>query len=233
MHLFLAVDFNDWIGPALVAIFFFVVPILRAMREAKAKQEQMKSKPEGTGGQSDEERDAARRKWEALLRGEEAQPVPWAPPVANVPEATRRAPAPQLEQPVPEAQLAGNLSPFGTQPSEDAEETTFDEERTAQVENDARLREERRRRDDFLFAEREGAPLRADVTTAIPSDRVPDVVAVRGDVERRRNVLGAGLEPGFGSRAALRRAILASEILNRPVALRTGPEEVGHVGARR
>jgi hypothetical protein len=236
--LFLAAfNLSEWIGPAFVAFFFFVVPIVRAMRESKEKQKQLAQKREQAsvsgggaapekGAPADWDAEQARRKWEALLRGEEIEPGPYTP--AAKPEVVRAPPPVEASEP---ATLVGSLSSLEPAPSEDEQESSFDEERMSQIDNETLAREEKKRRDDFLFAEREGAPVRADVAPALPPERPSEPVLVAADARRRESLFGPGARPG--SRSALRRAILASEVLGRPVGLRDGSDEAGPIAARR
>jgi hypothetical protein len=249
VHLFLAAaGFSDWIGPALVAVFFFVLPILRSIREAREKQEQAERRArEGlppvatTRAPVETDMDEARRKWEALLRGEEVDvPAPTPVPLAAEPEAPRypsgaNAPAANrpadLTTPFDTSRNPETLTSLEPVLSDTGPATTFDEARLAQVEEEDRARGDKKRSDDLLFAEREGDAVRADVAQWIGSSPSKQPAPASVDLTRRRNVLGAG--PGLSTRAGLRRAILASEVLGRPVGMRDGSDEAGPVGMRR
>jgi hypothetical protein len=260
-----AFDIGEWIGPAFVAIFFFILPILRAMKEAKEKQRQMAERQGGTGTQAESAREAAKRKWEELLRGEEGEAGPYAPPTMAGAE-TEHAPPPSLRpsvphqpaEPVPQPLFEGSLSPFEPVASEEQversydegrsleqgrslEDGRFDEEKSAHDAHEEALRAERRRRAEFLAAERGDALARADVASALAPSMGAGMAPQRmselsiappaAAAPARETTVGAGA--GFGSRSALRRAILASEILGKPVGLRDGSEATGPLGARR
>jgi hypothetical protein len=232
VHLFLAEsDLSHWLGIAFVAFFFFIVPIVKAAREARQKQrleEQRGSMgtPQPTARRMPEtDMDEARRKWEALLRGEEFEPATPPAPVVRMPEPAQQ---PTAESPAPTlAQQLASLDPEGRSGSA---ETSFDEERVAQTQNEALAREEKQRRDDFIFAQREDAPVRADVASDIGRDTPPERKLVAADLQRRRSVLGSGT--GMATRAGLRNAILASEIFGQPVGLRDGSGGTGPIGDR-
>ncbi len=223
---------SDWIGPAIVAIFFFILPIVRAMREARERQRAIErrggaSEPQQTARRMPEtDMDEARRKWEALLRGEDVEPASSAPPLLRMPEPVQR---PATPQPMPETSsppLTGEFAQLETTSAE----TTFDEERGAQVENETLARAEKKRRDDFMFAQREDAPVRADVATDMAPASPTPVAVASSDLQRRRNVLGGGT--GMATRSGLRRAILASEVFGQPVGLRDGSSGTGPIGDR-
>src|SRR6185503_13545309 len=109
------------------------------------------------------------------IAGAETERAP--PPVA------RPTVQPQPAEPVPQPMFPGDLSPFEPVASEEDEERSydegrslergrspeegqFDEERSARANEDA-LRTERRRRAEFLEAERGEMPARADVASAL------------------------------------------------------------------
>ena len=205
-----AIDLGDLVK---FAVFFFVVvlPIVRTIMEAvKARQaEAARREEQGTSAGAepesagDADEDAARRAWEALMRGEEpvrevneAPPPPAPPMVAPV---SRRVEARSVEGPSSEG-----VSSEGESYEEQLEakgEEQLDEEEAALVFNQRLLDEERARREAELTRRVAG----------VQAERPPLDVAARR-TQARPQLLG--------SREELRRAVLSAEILGRPVALR-------------
>lgn len=202
-----AIDLGDLVK---FAVFFFVVvlPIVRTIMEAvKARQaEAARREEQGTSAGAepesagDADEDAARRAWEALMRGEEpvrevneAPPPPVPPMVAPV---SRRVEVRSVE-----ARSVEGPSSEGASSEGESYEEQLDEEEAALVFNQRLLDEERARRE-------------AELTR-----RVASVQAERPplDVAARRTQVRPQL---LGSREELRRAVLSAEILGRPVALR-------------
>ncbi|MCY2958630.1 MAG: hypothetical protein NTY35_00535 [Planctomycetota bacterium] len=234
-----------WLVQALLVFFFLVLPIIRGIRESLAKKKELANRRADAGPEQAEEPDAtaqmdeARRRWEAMLRGEETAP-PAAPAVPPAIPVSR----PKASDIVPPAQLAGTLTDMKPAPNEDDVETTTDEatadpehfipdeETRAVEENDRRLREEREARTDFLRREREtGAGRRANVTSDPMTSLGAPTAAATIQRAVRPDVLFGDLADAKTRRVALRRAIVAAEVLGPPVALRdpaTGP-----VGLRR
>ncbi len=236
-----------WLIQALLVFFFIGLPILRSIRETLKKKKELDQRRRDSGAGDAAEVDPAaqmeeaRRRWEALLRGEEsAAPVRPAAQMAPPPPIPR----PTMAEAASPAQLAGQLSDFKPSPTEDEveaanDETTADpehfipdEETRAREENDRRLRDEREARTAFLQREREtGAGRRANVTSDPMTSLGAPTAAATIQRAARPNVLFGESANAATRRAALRRAILAAEVLGPPVALRdpaTGP-----VGLRR
>lgn len=221
---------KDLLGPAIVALFFFVLPILRAVKEAREKQKELEQKRADLPASKEaSEADTARKMWEDLLRGD--APTPVAPPTAKTVPAPPPLPR-NVEAREPSEPLSAPISVLSEVPSEAEVERTFDEERTAQTENEAARRGEFERRETFLRREREGAAApRANVEPAAITSfdfGGDETGQLRADAARRNDLLGLS----GNRRAALQRAIVASEVLGRPVALRTGSEEVGPLALR-
>ena len=210
-----AIDLGDLVK---FAVFFFVVvlPIVRTIMEAvKARQAEAArrgeqgtsagAEPESAG---DADEDAARRAWEALMRGEEpvrevneAPPPPAPPMVAPV---SRRVEVRSVEARSVEGPSSEGASSEGESYEEQLEakgEEQLDEEEAALVFNQRLLDEERARREAELTRR----------VASVPAERPPlDVAARRTQVRPQL----------LGSREELRRAVLSAEILGRPVALR-------------
>lgn len=202
-----AIDLGDLVK---FAVFFFVVvlPIVRTIMEAvKARQaEAARREEQGTSAGAepesagDADEDAARRAWEALMRGEE--------PVREVNEAPP-PPAPPMVAPVSrrvevrsvEARSAEGPSSEGASSEGESYEEQLDEEEAALVFNQRLLDEERARREAELTRR----------VASVQAERPPLDVAVRRTQVRPQLL---------GSREELRRAVLSAEILGRPVALR-------------
>lgn len=210
-----AIDLGDLVK---FAVFFFVVvlPIVRTIMEAvKARQaEAARREEQGTSAGAepesagDADEDAARRAWEALMRGEEpvrevneAPPPPAPPMVAPV---SRRVEVRSVEARSVEGPSSEGASSEGESYEEQLEakgEEQLDEEEAALVFNQRLLDEERARREAELTRR----------VASVPAERPPLDVAVRR-TQARPQLLG--------SREELRRAVLSAEILGRPVALR-------------
>lgn len=205
-----AIDLGDLVK---FAVFFFVVvlPIVRTIMEAvKARQaEAARREEQGTSAGAepesagDADEDAARRAWEALMRGEEpvrevneAPPPPAPPMVAPV---SRRVEVRSVEGPSSEG--ASSEGESYEEQLEAKGEEQLDEEEAALVFNQRLLDEERARREAELTRR----------VASVPAERPPLDVAVRR-TQARPQLLG--------SREELRRAVLSAEILGRPVALR-------------
>ena len=210
-----AIDLGDLVK---FAVFFFVVvlPIVRTIMEAvKARQaEAARREEQGTSAGAepesagDADEDAARRAWEALMRGEEpvrevneAPPPPAPPMVAPV---SRRVEARSVEARSVKGPSSEGASSEGESYEEQLEakgEEQLDEEEAALVFNQRLLDEERARREAELTRR----------VASVQAERPPLDVAVRR-TQARPQLLG--------SREELRRAVLSAEILGRPVALR-------------
>ncbi len=232
-----------WLIQALLVFFFIGLPILRSLRETlkqKKELEQRRGSADAGGSDSASQMDEARRRWEALMRGEESAPP--ARPAAQA--APPPVPRPTAAEMAPPAQLAGQLSDFQPSPTEDEveaadDETTADpehfipdEETRAREENERRLREERESRIAFLQREREsGAGRRTNVASdPMTSLGAPTAAATIQRAARPNVLFGDGVDAA-ARRAALRRAILANEVLGSPAALRDPAS--GPVGLRR
>ena len=221
----------DVLGPAFLIFIFFVLPILRAVKEARAKQKEVIAK-RGASSEADAptDTDTARKMWEDLMRGD--APTPLAPPtVLSVP--SQPPPLPVAEARDAATPLSAPISVLSLAKPEAEMERTFDEERTAQDENEALRRGEFERREQFLRREREGA---AKPRTNVEPGKITsfdfggdETGQARADASRRRDLLGLS----GNRRAALQRAVVASEVLGRPVALRTGGEELGPLALRK
>lgn len=210
-----AIDLGDLVK---FAVFFFVVvlPIVRTIMEAvKARQaEAARREEQGTSAGAepesagDADEDAARRAWEALMRGEEpvrevneAPPPPVPPMVAPV---SRRVEVRSVEARSVEGPSSEGASSEGESYEEQLEakgEEQLDEEEAALVFNQRLLDEERARREAELTRR----------VASVQAERPPLDVAARR-TQARPQLLG--------SREELRRAVLSAEILGRPVALR-------------
>jgi len=210
-----AIDLGDLVK---FAVFFFVVvlPIVRTIMEAvKARQaEAARREEQGTSAGAepesagDADEDAARRAWEALMRGEEPvrevneAPTPPAPPM--VAPVSRRVEVRSVEARSVEGPSSEGASSEGESYEEQLEakgEEQLDEEEAALVFNQRLLDEERARREAELTRRVAG----------VQAERPPLDVAARR-TQARPQLLG--------SREELRRAVLSAEILGRPVALR-------------
>lgn len=252
-----AIDFGDFIK---FVVFFFVVvlPILRTIHEAvKTRNEESRRRAESgapateveDGGEADG--DEARRAFEALMRGEEPArepappPIPVAAPaVEAVSRRVERGRAGDLHREARESELPGQIeerletrgdearSSEGESYEEELEARGLaqpDEEELATAENRRRIDEERARREAFLRAERESAAGRrvsvssGAMTSFELESKPPELATPRtARAERAAKLLG--------TRADLRRAVLAAEVLGRPSALREPGE--GPVGLR-
>lgn len=232
-----------WLIQALLVFFFIVLPIIRSIRESLAKKKEFEQRRSGASPDAPPEPDIAaeveeaRRRWRELVSGEAP-----AAPVAQA--APPPIPRPTMAEAAPPAQLAGQLSDFRPTPTEDeveaandeatadAEHFIPDEETRAREENERRLREEREARSEFLRREREsGAGRRAGVASDPMTSLGAPTAAAEIQRKRRPDVLFGETADPAARRAALRRAIVAAEVLGTPAALRdpaTGP-----VGLRR
>lgn len=224
-----AKSWAEYIGPAIVAIFFFILPIIRAIKESKQKQREAQARrPEAPIDEPRPDETSAREKWDELMRGEATRT---AEPVSRIPAPP---PLPRVSAPSSlESELGGPLSDLPAQVSEAEMERSFDEERAALEENERALRTERERREGFLRREREGAekPRAGVEPVQLSTIELSDTGAVASaEALRRRELLGLG---SGDRRAALRRALVGAEVLGRPVALRTGGEEIGPLALRR
>lgn len=251
-----ALDFGDLVK---FAVFFFVVvlPILRTIHEAvKARRAEADARDARGGGAIEveeevDEEDAARRAWEALMRGEspaQAAPAPPPPPPAAPEAVSRRVergragdlgrealdtePAAELEE---RYETRGDEAVSSEGESYEREiaargEEQLDEEAIAVAENQRRIDDERARREAFLRSERESAAGRresvaADAMTSFDLERKtkqdPSAAVVPARTARPR---------ALRTRDDLRRGVLAAEILGRPAALRERAD--GPVGLR-
>ncbi|MBL8861533.1 MAG: hypothetical protein JNK02_05930 [Planctomycetes bacterium] len=238
-----------WLIQALLVFFFLVLPVVRGIRETIAKRKELAGELERrrrAGPEREAEPDPealdleeARRRFEAMLRGEHATPpaTQAAPPPPPVPRPTLAdSPAPR--------ELAGRLSDLPPAPDEneaeaavspeaaDADHFVVDEESSAAEENERRLREERASRGDYLRREREQSVSRRTTVTADgqTSFGAPTPAATIQRATRPEVLFAGGADPA-SRRAALRRAIVAAEVLGSPAAIRD-PEH-GPLGLRR
>jgi hypothetical protein len=232
----------EFLLQAFLVTVFIVLPIVRGIRESLAKKRELELKrtpadEAGEGAALDE----ARRRWEALLRGEavaEPEPEPERPAAAPPPLPRARA----SDAPA-QPQLAGRISPLPDVPSEaeaeaaespataDSEHYVPDEAETALRENDRRLLEERARREEFLRFERdETARPRESIAPAALTTLADQAQAPRG-ASAARSVLQEALGAAPDRRAALRRAVVFAEVLGPPVSLRD--PDSGPVSLRR
>ncbi len=232
-----------WVIQAVLVFFFIGLPILRSIREASVKRRELERRrgelsgePRGapdadpmadSAADPMEQMDEARRRFEALLRGEEPASAP--PPTVPVPVRESRP------EPVPQARLAGRLSDLKPAPNEndaergddpdsaDPEHFIEDEELRSREEIDRRIRVEREARSDFLRREREGGIGRR---TGIAADPMTSLGAPTAAATIQRAVRPDALfEPDANAvdrQAAMRRAFIAAEILGAPTALRDG-----------
>jgi len=236
MHLLLAdPGIPTWLIQAFLVFLFVVLPIVRGVRESMAKKRELEQRrldrvdptPEPDGPDAMEE---ARGRWEALMRGEEvsappARAVPPPPPIPR-PTAATAAPVPTS------APFGGRPSDLTPAPSEnetekandeataDPEHWIADEEQSAREGNVQRLKVERGERSEFLRREREGgAGRRANVA--------PDVLTSLGGAAAvtdmptlwRPDMPFAELGDPRARRAALRKAVVLSEVLSTPAGL--------------
>lgn len=239
----------DVLGPLFVIVFFFLVPIVRTIRE-NLKQARERQAGTTTARESDPEVEAGRRAWEDLLRGD-------APATTRAPASTSRVPPPvpvsssrptgTLVESVEGASYdaagsregsesasrqtltTGPLTDLGATPTEDEEEESLDEERVARERNEQALREEFERRNAFLQGERERAARKTVAPLELATlEQVPAESSSARPVGATQRVFGRRLD-----RATLRRAFVASEILGRPVAFRGPDDEAGTFALRR
>jgi hypothetical protein len=238
-----------WLIQAFLVFIFVVLPLVRGVRESLAKKRELEQRrldrvdpaQSPDGSDAPDAMDEARRRWEALMRGEEvsAPPAPPPPPIprptaASIPHASAAPP------------LVGQLSDMAPAPSEneteeaddeataDPEHGIPDEETLAREANARRLRVERGERSDFLRREREGgAGRRANVAPdALTSLGGEAAVTVR-PARARAELPFAGLGDPRERRTALRRALVMSEVLGTPLGLtETGTTASGPVGLR-
>ncbi len=224
-----------WLIQAFLVFLFVVLPIVRGVRESMAKKRELEQRrldrvdPEQAPDAPDA-MDEARRRWESLLRGEEvsAPPARSAPPPPPIPRPTA-ASAP----PVPmQAPLVGRLSDMKPAPSEneteeaddeataDPEHWIPDEEQSAREANVQRLKVERGERSDFLRREREGgASRRANVAPDLLTSLGGVAAVTEVAVHWRPDMPFAELGDPRARRAALKRAVVMSEVLGTPAGL--------------
>ena len=226
----------DLLIKGLLVFFFIVVPIIRSVREARRKQREAQARrAEAPGGDEDAEK-AAKQRWEELLRGEAAAPAPAPMPVpvskrADVADPAVLAEIEEEAGPDEESEPAlsksltmlPNASVESAPPA--AASRTFAEERIE------RRAAETRRRESFERPNVE-APTQESARAAMAP------MAAFDEVERGRVLRQAGhrtelLGHGGNRRAALQRAIVAMEVLGRPVGMRSGSEELGPLALRR
>jgi len=232
-----------WIIKAVLIFMFIGLPILRGIKETLAKKKELTEQRRqardqgGLPASEVEDLGEARRRFEALLRGEE--PPARTATVAPPPPMPRHIEA----EATPPTQLAGRLSDLSEAPSEDdaegaateetadAEHFVVDEETSAREELDRRLRNERASRTEFLKREREsGAGRRLNVAADEMTSLGAPTAAATIQRAQRPEVIFTALADAKSRRAALRRAIIASEVLGAPAALR-GPD-AGPAGLR-
>lgn len=231
--------FPGWLIKAVLIFLLFGLPILRGIKETLAKktEQRRQARDHGTAPTPEvEDLSEAKRRFEALLRGEEL-------PRREAPVAPPPMPRQTAAEASPPAQLAGRLSDLSEAPSEDdaeaaaseetadAEHFVVDEETKAREELDRRLRDERDSRTEFLKREREsGAGRRVNVAAEEMTSLGAPTAAATIQRAQRPEVLFTALADAKARRAALRRAMIASEVLGAPAALR-GPDS-GPAGLR-
>ncbi len=220
----------DWVlghlGPIFIAIVFFVLPILRGLKEQAAKKKELEARGETPPAR--EEPSDGRKAWEALLRGEEPGTPPPPPVVVRAPTLE----PPPLVRPVEGSErqatlageLTGKLSDFAPTPTEEDEETSLDEEGLANELNERLLREEMQRRADFLAREKASAARQSVAPEALVTIEASEAVVKGAFPGSARNLL---LPAGVDRRSALRRALVAREVLGPPLALRTHIDALG------
>ncbi|MBL8857208.1 MAG: hypothetical protein JNL28_01710 [Planctomycetes bacterium] len=229
--IFAALDLGEiiqWIanhiGPIFVAVFFFIVPILKAIKESAEKKRKQAGQASVPQAEEREAESDGRRMWEELLRGETTASV-LPPPVPPAPPAT--ASFEGAEQAADAPSLAGRLSDFADAGDENAleSESAVDQERRAVEINDEMLRVEMLRRSDFLARERESAARKTVAPDGISTftETAPGLAAVSRGASARQSLF----VPGESRRSALRRAIIAREILGQPLALRSRNDALG------
>jgi hypothetical protein len=159
-----------WIIQAILVFFFLVLPILRGIRETIARRKELEARraqgpaPEAAEVEAEvDELDEARKRFEALLRGEvppetsaERAAPPTAPPPVTVPPPVPRPTA--ADRPLT-GSLAGPLGGLPPAPSEneleagsapataDPDRFGLDEAQRARAEIDRRLEAERAERE--------------------------------------------------------------------------------------
>jgi hypothetical protein len=210
-------------GTVLFVLFaFLIAPILRAIRDTAAQRKKLLERR--SQGELNEQDAAARSAWEALERGE-APPrasveVPPLPPMRErlelppdeVPEILTRQPS--LERAADERSLEAPST-----------ELSFDEERLALEENQRRLREERARREELLVRER-AVPQRGALAARAPLGSFE----LQSMAETGLRAVGSEHARIAHSRQGLRDAVIWSEILRRPIALRAPDDASGPAG---
>lgn len=219
----------DWVqrhlGPIFIAVVFFVLPIVRGLMEQAKKKKQILERETPPPARDDEEPDG-RKAWEALMRGEE--PVSKPPPLVEPPIMMRTVTPPPIKRAVEGSEvhptLTGRLSDFPSAPTENEEEGSLDEESLARELNDRMLREEMQRRSDFLSRERENAARKEIAPESLVSIEARETEKA---VVIDRSALGALFTQGVDRRVALRRAMIAREVLGPPLALRTHVDALG------
>lgn len=237
-----------WLIQAGLVFFFLVLPIIRGIRESIAKKRELEqargnrpqlepsqtesAAPEPTSADSALDMEDARRRFEALLRGEVPEPV-----VSRDPPSTASVNA-------PEARLAGRLTDMTPAPTEDEAESASnpetadpehfipDEEQRSREEIDRRIRDERASRTEFLRRERlSGAGRRTSVAADPMTSLGAPTAAAKIHRASRPDVLFPDGASAAVRMAAMRRAIVAAEVLGPPSALRD--PAAGPVGLRR
>ncbi len=217
--------------PYAVGFFVFIVPIVRAIREAR-KQQAATRRGKAAGEDADQTPPASGREaWEDLLRGRGAArtQAPPVPPVSRVPLQPRIEPRDFDEEPSLEDAPPPPLVELPTElPSRSetfAADETLDESRAEELEG-ARERAESARQVQVAESEYEASsPYRSAVAPTPASAIAPDSAVARpvrwqSESERR---LFPDAESAVDRRTALRRAILLREVLGPPVALGGGP----------
>lgn len=210
------------LGPIFIAVVFFILPILRGIKEQAAKKKQLEERGAGTPP-VEEDVSQDRKAWEALMRGE-APTAPPAPP--PVPQYTPPPIVRPIEGSESQPTLTGRLSDFdsASREDEDAAESTFDEESLAREMNDRLLREEMQRRSTFLAQEKEMAARKTVAPEGLSTIESTENAAPRAIDRSAAALLFANDKDRRGS---LRRAIIAREVLGPPLALRTDRDALG------
>ncbi len=237
----------EFLVQAFLVFIFIVLPIVRGIRESIAKKRENERKRAGLAGagepdDEERERQAARERWEALLRGEQPAEAeaPSAPPPLPVPTPVQRE---RASDSLADPMLAADAPVLAPAPVESATEAADDprsadpehfipdEEEVALAENARRLDEERRRREAAIRG-RAGAGGTRD--SVVPAARIalrPDAQPAAVVTRRAPSAVHEMLPAGADRLAALRRAVVLAEVLAEPAALR-GPD-AGPVGLRR
>jgi hypothetical protein len=226
----------------LTVVFIVVVPLIKAVREALAKARELAEKSPDTFGRDSE----ARKRFEALLRGEElpdAPPPPRSPPRAAAPPVIKEA-RERAVQDVAEARRPPAKKPLVVLDEIPARPLSGPELEAREGASEPEIAADRTRRErDELERQRVAALQPAQIAreeyAASSSQReevAPTPVAVfdaalaasepagRASAAARR-WLGAAADTD--RRGALRRALVMNEVLGRPLGLRDGARPAG------